>query len=145
MITGAIPVKIKIRSTSRDEKGSQPAVVQQHQGVLVEKNGKCYAMYEENPPEGFGKTKTTLKWEKDRVLILRSGALEHHQEFVKDMVQESLYRTPYMEIPLVTTTNYVYCFKRNNIWNLELDYNLSHSGEAYGQFRLLIEIEEVGK
>lgn len=144
MLTGTVPVKIKIRSIARDESGIQPAVVQEHSGTMLEKNGKFYAMYQENPQEGFGKTKTTIKWEQDRVLILRSGALEHHQEFVKDMVQESLYRTPYMEIPLVTTTNYVYCFKRDKLWSLELDYSLAHGDQPYGQFRLLIEIEEVG-
>ena len=99
MLVGTVPVRIKIHSTTRDESGVLPAVIQEHQGMLLEKNGKFYAMYQENSQENFGLTKTTIKWEKDRVLILRSGALEHRQEFMKDMRQESLYRTPYMEIP----------------------------------------------
>ena len=143
MLVGTVPVRIKIHSTTRDESGVLPAVIQEHQGMLLEKNGKFYAMYQENSQENFGLTKTTIKWEKDRVLILRSGALEHRQEFMKDMRQESLYRTPYMEIPLVTTTSYVYCFQRDKRWNLEVEYTLAHGDNPYGQVKLLIEIEEV--
>ena len=143
MLASAKKVKIHIRSTTKDEHGYLPPVEQTYEGSFMEKNGKCYAMYSENAESGFGNTRTTLKWEEDRVLLLRSGALEHSQEFVRGLVQESVYRTPYMEIPLVTTTHYVYCFYRKGVWHLEMEYTLAHGEQPYGDMKLLIDVEGV--
>ena len=143
MLTGTKPVRIRVLSTTKDEKGVQPTTEQIYLGNMVEKNGKNYVMYKDTGEETFAGTKTTIKWDEERVLILRSGALEHRQEFFKDMVDESTYKTPYMEIPLVTKTNYLYTYFRKGVWHIDLDYTLTHSGEVYGDMKILIEIEEV--
>lgn len=143
MLTGTKPVRIRVLSTTKDEKGVQPTTEQIYMGNMVEKNGKNYVMYKDTGEETFAGTKTTIKWDEERVLILRSGALEHRQEFFKDMVDESTYKTPYMEIPLVTKTNYLYTYFRKGVWHIDLDYTLTHSGEVYGDMKILIEIEEV--
>ncbi len=143
MLTGTKPVRIRVLSTTKDEKGVQPTTEQIYMGHMVEKNGKNYVMYKDTGEETFAGTKTTIKWDEERVLILRSGALEHRQEFFKDMVDESTYKTPYMEIPLVTKTNYLYTYFRKGVWHIDLDYTLTHSGEVYGDMKILIEIEEV--
>lgn len=143
MLTGTKPVRIRVLSTTKDEKGVQPTTEQIYMGNMVEKNGKNYVMYKDTGEETFAGTKTTIKWDEERVLILRSGTLEHRQEFFKDMVDESTYKTPYMEIPLVTKTNYLYTYFRKGVWHIDLDYTLSHSGEVYGDMKILIEIEEV--
>lgn len=141
MISGTKPVKIRILSTTKDENGYQPTTEQKYQGEMLEKSGYYYVMYEDSSEEGFAGTKTTIKWDEERVLILRSGALKHRQEFAKDMVDESVYRTPYMEIPLVTKTNYLYTYFRKGKYHIDLDYTLYHSGAEYGEMKLLIEIE----
>jgi len=143
MLSGTKPVRIRVLSTTKDENGYQPTTEQNYVGELLEKNGKYYAMYKDTGEETFAGTKTTIKWDEERVLILRSGALEHRQEFCKGMADESTYRTPYMEIPLVTTTNYLYTYFRKGVWHIDLDYTLTHSGEIYGDMKVLIEIEEM--
>ena len=143
MLTGIKPVRIRVLSTTKDEKGVQPTTEQIYLGNMVEKNGKNYVMYKDTGEETVAGTKTTIKWDEERVLILRSGALEHRQEFFKDMVDESTYKTPYMEIPLVTKTNYLYTYFRKGVWHIDLDYTLTHSGDVYGDMKILIEIEEV--
>ena len=137
----ATPVKIRILSTLKDDKGVQAPTEQKYHGKMVEKNGKYYVMYTEQNEESFKGTKTTIKWDEERVLILRSGALEHRQEFCTGMVDESVYRTPYLEIPLVTTTKYVYASFRKGVWRIDLEYSLAHDGEFYADMKLVIEIE----
>ncbi len=143
MLAGAKSVKIRVLSTTKDDKGYMPATEQCYEGTLVEKNGKYYAMYTDTGEETFKGTKTTIKWDAERVLILRNGALEHKQEFLVGLVDESTYKTPYMEIPLITTTNYLHTYFRKGIWHIDLEYTLAHGGELYGEMKILIEIEEV--
>ncbi len=137
------PVKIHIMSMAKDGKGYQPATELHYRGSLLEKDGKYYATYVENGEESFQGTHTTIKWDQERVLILRSGALQHRQEFAKGLVDESIYRTPYLEIPLETTTKYLYTYFRKGAWHIELDYALAQAGEPYGDMKLAITIEEV--
>lgn len=141
MLAGTKPVKIRILSTTKDENGYQPTTEQRYIGQMLEKNGYNYVMYTDSSEDGFAGTKTTIKWDEQRVLILRSGALTHRQEFATGMVDESVYQTPYMEIPLVTTTNYLYTYFRKGKYHIDLDYTLAHSGALYGEMKLLIEIE----
>lgn len=137
-------VKIRILSTTKDESGYSPTTEQRYEGAMLEKSGYNYVIYEDSSEAGFAGTKTTIKWDEERVLILRSGALKHRQEFCKDMLDESVYKTPYMEIPLVTKTNYIYTYFRKGKYHIDLDYTLSHGGAEYGDMKLLIEIEECG-
>lgn len=142
MLENTKPVRIRILSTTKDENGYQPTTEQRYAGKMLEKNGYQYVMYTDSSETGFAGTRTTIKWNEERVLILRSGALEHRQEFAKGMIDESVYKTPYMEIPLLTTTNYVYTYFRKGKYHIDLDYTLAHSGAEYGEMKLLIEIEE---
>ncbi|MCQ2373233.1 MAG: DUF1934 domain-containing protein [Phascolarctobacterium sp.] len=143
MVNGTTPVTIRVLSTTKDENGYQPTTEQKYTGQMLEKNGKYYVMYTDSGEESFAGTKTTIKWDQERVLILRSGALEHRQEFFKDLVDESTYKTPYLEIPLQTKTNYLYTYFRKGVWHIDLDYTLSHDGAVYGDMKILIEIEGV--
>ena len=136
------PVKIRIISTVKDENGKQQPSEQICFGRMAEKNGTKYVFYEESEVTGLEGTKTTIKWNDERIIILRSGTLEHRQEFCQGLVDKSLYQTPYLKIPLETATKYLYAGFRKGIWNLEIEYSLSHSGQPYGDMKILIEIEE---
>lgn len=142
MLKESIPVKIRICSTTKDETGYLPTTEQKYMGNMLEKNGKYYVMYTDTGEETFKGTKTTIKWDEERVLILRSGALEHRQEFCQGMASESTYKTPYMEIPLLTTTHYLYTYFRKGVWHIDLDYTLAQAGAVYGDMKVVIEIEE---
>ena len=136
------PVKIRIISSVKDENGRQQPSEQICFGRMAEKNGTNYVFYEESEVTGLEGTKTTIKWNDDRIIILRSGTLDHRQEFCQGLVDKSLYQTPYLKIPLETATKYLYTGFRKGVWNLEIEYSLSHSGQPYGDMKILIEIEE---
>ena len=55
-------------------------------------------------------TKTTIKWDYERVIILRSGTVDCRQEFAGGLVSESMYRTPYLALPMRLTTEYLYVY-----------------------------------
>ncbi len=136
------PVKIKIISTTCAE-DAEPAVTEQkYAGLMTAKNGKQYVIYQEDAQSGLEGTKTTLKWDSERVVILRSGAVTHRQEFCRGLTDISLYQTPYLHIPLRTETHYLYTYFRAGSWHLEMEYNLYHGEDAYGMMKILIEIEE---
>lgn len=136
------PVKIRIISSVKDENGKQQPSEQICFGRMAEKNGTNYVFYEESEVTGLEGTKTTIKWNDERIIILRSGTLDHRQEFCQGLVDKSLYQTPYLKIPLETATKYLYTGFRKGVWDLEIEYSLSHSGQPYGDMKILIEIEE---
>ena len=123
------PVKIRIISSVKDENGRQQPSEQICFGRMAEKNGTNYVFYEESEVTGLEGTKTTIKWNDERIIILRSGTLDHRQEFCQGLVDKSLYQTPYLKIPLETATKYLYTGFRKGVWNLEIEYSLSHSGQ----------------
>ena len=52
-------------------------------GTFTEKNGYCYARYEETEASGMAGTTTTLKWNGSQVSLIRHGAYEMQQVFVE--------------------------------------------------------------
>lgn len=136
------PVRVRIVSAAR-EKGcwSEPSEQQAH-GMLTEKHGKYYVIYDEAPGTGLEGTRTTLKWDAERVILLRSGTLSHRQEFCRGLTDRSLYRTPYLELPLETETRFLRTGFVNGCWRIELEYTLRQDGALYGDMRILIDIEE---
>ena len=135
-------VKIRINSVTKDENRQEQSTEQICFGQMAEKNGKYYVMYDETQVTGLEGTKTTIKWDGTRVTIIRRGALEHRQEFAQDYVDKSLYRTPYMEIPIETATKYLYTYFREGVWHIEMEYTLSQGGQPYGDMKISIDIEE---
>ena len=135
------PVKIRIYSVSKEPDVNAQPTEQRYNGTMTERAGKYYVMYNEDEQSGLEGTKTTLKWDQNRVVIMRSGAVDHRQEFCRDYKDKSIYRTPYMEIPLTTHTRYLYTYFRKGKWHLEMEYTLYHGEEPYGEMQILIEIE----
>ncbi|MDY4920721.1 MAG: DUF1934 domain-containing protein [Phascolarctobacterium sp.] len=136
-------VKIRIYSLSKDASGEGQSTEQNYTGTMAERAGKYYVMYNEDAQSGLEGTKTTLKWDQNRLIIMRSGTVDHRQEFAKGYKDKSIYRTPYMEIPLMTHTRYLYNYFRKGKWHLEIEYTLYHGEEPYGEMQILIEIEGV--
>lgn len=136
------PVKITITSQGKQGKEALPQTKQVYHGVMTEKSGKYYVLYNEDAQSGLEGTKTTLKWDQERVIIIRSGSVEHRQEFCQGLKDQSLYQTPYLKLPLLTDTSYVYTGFKKGCWTLEMVYTLYHGQEPYGDMRIFIEIEE---
>ena len=84
----------------------------------------------------------TIKWDYERVIILRSGTVDCRQEFAGGLVSESMYRTPYLALPMRLTTEYLYVYCRDKVWHIDLEYVLELEGQTRSRFKLKMEIEE---
>ena len=70
------PVKIRILSTTKDEGSEAQASEQKYTGMMTEKGGKYYVIYKEDEQSGLDNTKTTLKWDDEHVIVMRSGSFD---------------------------------------------------------------------
>lgn len=111
-------------------------------GQMTERDGKYYVVYNENAVTGLEGTKTTIKWDETRIVIIRYGQLEHRQEFAQGLVDNSLYKTPYMVIPVVARTKSMDIACANGIWKLYIEYSTEIGGDTPNDIRLEIAIEE---
>ncbi len=134
-------VRIKIRSQHKTSDGQENIEIISY-GKLAEKNGKYYAMYDEDENTGLAGTKTTIKWDHNSVVVIRNGALEHRQEFVMGRVEKNVYITTGLEIPMITETKYLYVRQRENIWFLEIEYEILYGEDERNEIKMMIEIEE---
>ena len=57
-------------------------------------------------------------------------------------VSESMYRTPYLALPMRLTTEYLYVYCRDKVWHIDLEYVLELEGQTRSRFKLKMEIEE---
>lgn len=134
-------VKIYVKSMEKSN-NEQAAIETISFGKMAEKNDKFYVFYDETEAVGMNGTKTTIKWNYDNVVIIRSGAVESRQEFSKGLECVSVYKTPYMTFGLKTKTDYLYVYCRNGIWNIELEYMLELDGQERNEMKIKIVIEE---
>ena len=118
--------KITVSGVSRNSEGvSRLETV--NTGTFTEKNGYCYARYEETEASGMSGTITTVKWNSSQVSLIRHGTYEMHQEFVEGGTCAGDYRTPYLMIPLETKTKKVRIRKLTYGWKLQMEYDLVYA------------------
>lgn len=134
-------IQLHILSQTRGENASPP-LEQRVNGKMAVKEGVSYAFYKENA-EGLEGVRTTLKWKDNWLVISRSGAVESRQEFRPGYRCSSVYKTPYLIIPLVSTTRRLTVAERGRKHRLEVEYDLAHGNDYYGRMEIIIEIEEV--
>lgn len=135
-------VRIKIVSVTTSGEGSLPTVEQEYRGSMAEKGGKFYVMYREDARSGLEGVKTILKWDGKRMIIIRSGSVEHRQEFAAGLRDSSVYKTLYLTLPLVTETHSFTADFGDNRWRIAAGYLLFYGEDLYGEMKLSIEIEE---
>ncbi len=135
------PVKIRIYSRSCNNDGTEELETVSS-GCMTQKNNKFYAFYEEPKASGMSGTKTTIKWNYDNLVILRSGNTVCRQEFARGLVNESVYQTPHLTLPLRAVTEYLYVYRRGRVWHIDLEYALEIGGKPHSKLKLRMEIEE---
>ena len=134
-------VKVRIASVMNDGQ-EQQKTEHVYTGSMAEKNGKIYVIYDEHAESGLEGARTTLKWDDERVVLIRSGSLEHRQEFARGYTDHSFYKTSYINIPLETFTKYLYTSFQDGVWHIDIEYTLSHGDRPYGDMKILIDVEE---
>lgn len=133
------PVKISISSK---DVGTGEQIVSLASGKMTEKNNKFYVFYEESEDSDMAGTKTTLKWDSENLIILRSGTIDSRQEFMTNMKFSSIYKTQYLTMPITTTTKFLEIVEDCGLWQIELEYLLDIGNEEVREIKLKLEIEE---
>lgn len=133
-------VKLHIVSVTKNDEG-ESRLERWEQAKMAKKNGKYYAFYQESG-EGMENVKTILKWDAETVVINRSGGVENRQEFRQGVTTASVYKTPYLQIPLGVKTNKLVTGLADGKHRLEIEYLLSHGDAPYGEMKILMELEE---
>lgn len=135
--------KVRIHVKSYEKNNNEKAAIETVSfGRMAEKNRKFYVFYDETEAVGMQGTKTTIKWNYDNVVIIRSGTVESRQEFARGLECISVYKTPYITFGLKTNTEYLYVYCRDGIWNIELEYMLEIAGQEQSEMKIKITIEE---
>ena len=135
------PIKITINSFSGQLTNPDKITVVAY-GKMAKRFDKYYAVYEETSLTGMEGTKTTIKWDENSVTIVRTGTYNNRQEYIVGYPCESVYATPYLTIPIKSTTTVVEVKKHQEIWNLHVEYELEVGQENNGSIILDIVIEE---
>lgn len=135
------PVKITIKSSSGELNKRDTLTVVVY-GQMAERSGKNYVLYDETALTGMEGTKTTIKWDEKSLLVLRTGTYDNRQEYRQGCSYESIYTTPYLVVPIKTTTKKLIAKKANGVWRLHVEYDMEIAQEANGSVILDINIEE---
>ena len=135
------PVKITINSVSGQFANPDKITVVAY-GKMAKRVDKYYAVYEETSLTGMEGTKTTIKWDKHSVTILRTGTYNNRQEYIAGYPCESVYATPYLTIPIKSTAKIVDVKKSKESWSLYIEYEIEVGHETNGSVTLDIVIEE---
>ena len=132
--------KITVSGVSRSGEGTT-RLETVNTGTFTEKNGYCYARYEETEASGMAGTTTVLKWNGSQVSLIRHGAYEMHQEFVEGGTYAGDYRTPYLMIPLETKTQKVRIKKLPWGWKLQMEYELAYGAADLNRITTTIVVD----
>lgn len=129
-------VKITVHSKAIDENLKTVTV-----GEFAERSGKNYVIYEETEETGLKGTKTTIKWDRKSVVILRKGVLTYRQELVVGKTDYSVYKTPYMDIPIETTTKSLRVSLKDGKHKIQSEYTMKIGSEEIKKMKLVIVVE----
>jgi uncharacterized beta-barrel protein YwiB (DUF1934 family) len=137
------PIKIKV-VTEMGYGAQKETLTQVAEGVYFEKNNATYFLYEELHDENV-RVKTTVKVKSDLVTVIRTGAVQMKQHFIKNEETASIYRSVHGPMEMVTKTETI-DFRWNEAkakGKLKLAYLLTMQGEKVGKHRMTFMIEEV--
>lgn len=134
---------IKVIGTQRDEKGEENTIELLTEGVLYEKNGNIYIVYEETQISGMEGTTTTLKIEgTNKVSMKRFGNTTAQFVFEEGKRFDSLYHTGYGNFKMELVTNHL-TIQLNDLskkGKIEIQYELTVSGLVETVNQLKIEV-----
>lgn len=127
-------VSVVIESFSEGQRMQQSV-----QGELFPKGDHYYLRYEEADPEMSG-TMTTIKLERDRIRLLRSGSVRSELTFVQGQSCRGSYEMPQGSLELHTDTTSMIIDLLEGLGTVDWSYDLYVAGEKSGSFRLKVTI-----
>lgn len=113
------------------------------QGQLHEEDGVLVLSYEESELTGLEGTRTTLRIEGERVVMLREGELNTQMIFEEGQRHLSLYETPYGTMSIGVRTWSLFVEMDGSGGELEMDYAVEVEHSIAGRNTFRIEVREV--
>ncbi len=134
---------MKIVGVQRDAAGEEDSVELLTAGRCYVKNGMTYLLYQDSQISGLENSMVTIKIRPDRVIINRSGVIQHKQIFSVGERYEGPYITQYGRIEMaVLTKNLKIALTEELSGSLEIEYDLEINGQWQSANRLSVTIQE---
>lgn len=132
-MTSGIPIKLHIKSSQSDCKGTIDSMEFYTEGKYHEKPDSKYFSYKESEISGLEGTTTMLKLGKEEAVLIRNGALNSKMIFRIGCETENAYDTEYGVFNLSILTHKIDINICNDLINsVYLKYSLSiNAGEVY--------------
>ncbi len=109
-------------------------------GQYYLKNGKHYVLFEEIMEGIDGKIRSTLKFQEDKVELIRNGAASVHMVFQKEQEHQMIYRTPMGPIDISLYTDDIIMDVNEEQMNLEIRYSLKAGGVIISESMLHLNV-----
>lgn len=126
-------ISIQGRSLQISPEGEEDTLTWDVVGTLQQLQNAVVISYAEGEESGLSGTNTTIKVDKNKVILLRTGACHWEQDFRIKETSSSLYHTPYGIMEMTVTTEE----RKENIsplkGQLELIYLLEIEGVSMGK------------
>lgn len=137
------PVVIRIVGTQRDASGEEDSVELLTDGKCYVKNGVTYLVYQDSQISGLENSMVTIKLYEQRVVINRSGAVQHKQVFARGERYEGPYITQFGRIEMAVETKELrIAVAQNHSGTVEIEYDLEVNGQWQSANRLSVTIQE---
>lgn len=141
-----IDVVITVIGIQKDGNGEENRVELITKGRFYDKNGVKYIVYEDSEISGLEGVTTMLKIYEKQVALVRTGSINHKQEFLLGEKSHSIYRTPYGAMEMGIMTNSLRMdLPSGAAGTLEIGYELEINGQWQSANSLLISIREESK
>lgn len=133
---------ITIVGTQRDEYGEENKVHLITAGTFFVHPHGIYLIYNESEVTGMAGATTTLKVQKQKVVLNRMGTTGYRQEFELGMLHEGLYHTDFGTLRMGVQTNKVEISMDEHGGSIYLEYELQIDRSKLSENQLHITVKE---
>ncbi|SFL76928.1 DUF1934 domain-containing protein [Pelosinus propionicus] len=137
-----IDIVITIVGTQKDEKGEESYIECTTKGRYYEKNNIRYIVYKDSEISGLDGVTTMLKVHDRHVALVRTGSVDHKQEFLLGQKSCSAYHTPYGTMQMNIQTNSLRIDLTSATGTVAIEYELEINGQWQSANTLSISIQE---
>lgn len=134
-------VTVTIQSLQTGETGTE-SMTQHAQGLLLREGGDWILTYREGAESGLGSTRTTLRVERGRVTLNRTGELTSQMVFEVGRPHTSLYETPYGKLPMTIRTLKLKTELTEAGGTVLIHYHIELGGGSAGETRLRLTLRK---
>lgn len=137
-----IRVDIEVNTEIIDENGEE-TIQKQEKGIYSHKNDLHVIKYDEQMDD-FGKVKTTLIIQQEKIVLKREGTLKLHQIFRIGNKTEALYTHPYGSFRLETSAHRMEFYKGMNkrSGRVFIDYDVVINDQEPRRHTLQVKFQE---